>query len=91
MDIRIECQWLVNEVMSYIDAEDIANKVSRKVQKEMAISLSNFIVNATRKFIAGQKEHGGDIRDRDLDKEISQEQIDLFWYLSAKQWPKKSL
>lgn len=53
---------------------------------QMTESLTNFIIDATNKYIAGQKEHGGSITDRDLDKEIRHEQIDLFWYLEAKKW-----
>lgn len=47
-------------------------------------SLEDFIVTSIRKFIKGQKEHGGKITDRDLDIEIDQEHIDLFWYLAAR-------
>jgi len=55
----------------------------------MAISLTQFVINSIDKFIKGQKEHGGDIRDGNkLDKEIRDEQIDLFWYSEAKlNWP----
>ena len=57
------------------------------VQELMAASLADFCEKAVRKYIQGQYEHGGDIRDRDLDIEINHETIDLFWYTSAKSWP----
>jgi hypothetical protein len=43
------------------------------------------------KFIKGQQEHGGDIRDRKLDDELYQEQIDTFWYNAARYWKDASL
>lgn len=46
----------------------------------MAIALDTFLSDAIDKYIKGQKEHGGSILDRDLDHEIYQEHIDLFWY-----------
>ena len=52
----------------------------------MSESLTIFCYDAINKFIAGQKKHGGKITDKDLDKEINQELLDLFWYLNAKIW-----
>lgn len=57
----------------------------------MAKSLMKFNHDAIRKFIAGQKEHGGDIRERDLKQEMYKEHIDLFWYHAADTWPKSSV
>ena len=56
-------------------------------QSLMAASLAEFCQMATSKFNAGQREHGGRIVDRDLDKELMQETVDSFWYSSAKKWP----
>jgi len=53
----------------------------------MSTSLALFIDSAIDKFLKGQLEHGGDIRDRDLDEEIKNEHIDLFWYNEARKWP----
>lgn len=49
----------------------------------LASSLTVFVESATRKFIAGQNEHGGHITDRALLTEIDNELIDLFWYSRA--------
>lgn len=47
------------------------------------------IDNALAKFAAGQREHGGDIRDRDLEHDESQEIMDLFLYRIAKKTQNK--
>lgn len=43
------------------------------------------IDNVLAKFAKGQKEHGGDIRDRDLEHDETQEIMDLFLYRVTKQ------
>jgi hypothetical protein len=45
--------------------------------------LSQLLMTAAVKWVAGQKEHGGDIRDRDLRTELMQESIDTFFYAIA--------
>lgn len=62
-------------------------QVSVPVQDLMSDDLVRFVEKAIEKFIKGQVEHGGDIRDRNLDHELMQETIDSFWYNSAKKWP----
>lgn len=52
---------------------------------ELTENLTNFVVCSVDKFVKGQKEHGGDIRDRDLNREMMNEIIDLFHYLSFNQ------
>lgn len=47
--------------------------------------------NALIKFAKGQREHGGDIRDRDLEADETQEIMDLFLYRAAKQTQSKVL
>lgn len=49
------------------------------------------IDNALIKFAKGQREHGGDIRDRDLEADETQEIMDLFLYRAAKQTQNKVL
>ena len=61
------------------------------VQEHMANSLSDFTLHAVNKFIEGQKEHGGDIRDRNLSKEFNKELIDLIWYWMASSWDDSKL
>lgn len=52
----------------------------------MALSLAEWVTEAIEKYYKGQAAHGGDIIDRDLAKEIQQEQIDLYWYTAARSW-----
>lgn len=82
---------LVPELFDYIDKFPGANKLSDEVKSCMANSYACFIEQATAKFIKGQAEHGGDIRDRDLTIEMSAELIDLFFYgpFGAQNWPTK--
>lgn len=56
---------------------------------EMRTSLVAFVVDAVDKYVAGQKEHGGDLCDRDLEKELRMERIDEFWYGEARGWKKR--
>ena len=79
-------------LFNLIRARDFDNIVSEEISALMAISLENFTVRAIDKFVAGQKEHGGDIRNRNLGIEFAQEVIDQFWYgpFGAMSWPKKS-
>ena len=45
------------------------------------IALAEEVDNILRKFAAGQQKHGGDIRDRDLTEELTQEVRDALVYL----------
>jgi hypothetical protein len=54
----------------------------------MSDSLTAFVLAAIDKFEKGQKEHGGDLRDRNHNKEILNEILDIFWYREASSWPK---
>jgi len=60
-----------------------------KEQERMAESLANFVTFSSAKYIAGQKEHGGKITDRNLLHECKMENTDLFWYLAAMEWKGK--
>lgn len=46
----------------------------------MAFCLDQYVSDSIDKYIKGQKEHGGNILDRDLDHEIYMESIDRNWY-----------
>ena len=70
-------------IRDYIKLVDYEHALSDNVKAEMTRSLVQFVQRATNKFIAGQKSHGGDIRDKNLREEIYQEQLDLFWYTEA--------
>lgn len=80
---------LLNAIHEYVKKENfrLGGNLSIEIECGMATSLTDFTMAATEKFIKGQKEHGGDIRDRDLDSEMALELLDLFWYNSAKSWP----
>ena len=77
---------LLEEIDAYVrtNTTDAINPITKR---NMVISLTNFVIASVAKFNGGQIEHGGDIRDRDLKHEISQETIDLFWYNEAQKWP----
>lgn len=51
---------------------------------QLTEDLATFVETAIVKYIKGQLEHGGNISDRDLDNEIDQEVIDLFFYQQAR-------
>lgn len=55
----------------------------------MQRALTTLIIELISKFIKGQIEHGDNIENVNLKKEISNEIIDLFWYLSAHTHPMK--
>jgi hypothetical protein len=79
-------------ILNEIQLADKTHSLSEETRTKMAMALDYFIIDAIDKFIKGQKEHGGNIEDRDLDKEIRMEMIDSFWYQQAKLWkqlPKK--
>lgn len=75
LSTRVELTMFELEADKYLSIQDM---------KFVRDTLTNFTINAVFKYIEGQKEHGGKITDRDLDTEIDQEHIDLFWYLAAR-------
>ena len=76
------------DIIDQISSMDYDCVLTAEAKILMSKSLHAFMIDSINKFIKGQKEHGGDIRERDLDSEMRQEHIDLFWYQSAKSWPK---
>lgn len=72
-----------------IHSIDIEGHLKEATIEHIADSLTAFCENAIAKFIKGQLEHGGKLEDRDLDKEITLELLDLFWYNEAKKWKTK--
>ena len=83
---RFDKERLRIAISLMIDIRDTDQHLSESTQADMAYSLTNFVIDATDKFIKGQIEHGGELQNRDLAKEIKQEQIDLFWYTEAQNW-----
>lgn len=84
-DTQVHFDFLV-EFIAELDTNNVLNDAT--IQK-MAASLDYFCSQAILKFIKGQIEHGGNITDRDLNKEIFNETIDLFWYNEASYWIKQ--
>ena len=80
---------LMDDIRGLILEEDTEGQLTPEIREYMATSLLIFVRNSVSKFLKGQQQHGGDIRDRDLLREMSQEHIDMFWYKEAMIWPKK--
>lgn len=78
---------LIANLAKYIDGLDEQNELNIHVRENMAVSLAAFFESAVTKFIAGQREHGGDLTKRNLDEEVRKEHVDMFWYSYAKDWP----
>jgi len=84
-----EQKLLVQTVIAnYVAAvnKDFGRCITPEIESLMAKSLAKFVERAVDKFAKGQREHGGDIRDRDLGFELYQEQLDSFWYNEAEDW-----
>lgn len=78
-----ETQILIIPIANYIKTLDKNAVLDSHTLNEMSSSLARFIEMSTAKFIAGQKEHGGKITDKELEFEIENEMIDQFWYKEA--------
>lgn len=72
-----------NEWVTYFDKDSV---MSASQRENFASSLSMFCQDTTLKFIKGQKEHGGDIRDRNMDDEMYAEIMDLAVYSLVKRY-----
>ena len=87
MNLENTPQHILELIEAHPDSDRLP--VNRKIQ--MANSLSNLVIMSIGKYYAGQAKHGGDICDRDLKKEIRQEQIDQFWYTEAQYWKRAAI
>jgi hypothetical protein len=65
------------------DADELINP---NIAEHMANSLTDFVELAIKKFVVGQREHGGDIRTKNLNVELYKEMLDMFWYREAQYW-----
>jgi len=74
-------QIILEEIEKQSEFKQTALGEIKKVQ--IADDLTSFVKQAIGKYIRGQMEHGGNIEDRNLNHEIDQELIDLFFYHSA--------
>lgn len=82
----IRLDMLFGAIQDAVEGHPKHRLVKSGRRDSMAASLTGFVIQAIDKYYAGQKAHGGDIIDRDLAKEIQQEQIDLYWYTAARSW-----
>lgn len=62
------------------DYEYFSFNLNKDEQNEVKKTLQDFCTRAVSKYIAGSKEHGGKITDRDCLKEMHDEIIDLMFY-----------
>ncbi|HTH21274.1 MAG TPA: hypothetical protein VL854_03580 [Nitrososphaeraceae archaeon] len=60
--------------------------ITESRKQDIVDSLETFCMASMLKYIRGQKEHGDNITSRQLDAEIYNELVDIFWYTEAKQW-----
>lgn len=67
------------ELLAY-DLDD-TNCVDVLRKRWLAEGLTDFVLRALTKFIAGQREHGGDFEEVYGPSEATQETIDLYFYL----------
>jgi len=77
---------LIPIISEYIEMIDITDAIDTQTKENMSVSLASFIEHGVTKFIAGQREHGGNITDRNLDQELRNEITDIMWYNYAKDW-----
>lgn len=76
----------IHDVINELDEDTVINVNTRIFMGE---ALEKFCIHAIRKFIAGQKEHGGDLLKRDCFADLTEEHVDMFWYISAEHKTRK--
>src|SRR5690242_67653 len=76
----------ISKANPVVDKSGATQLLSSDVCKNLTTSFTKFIYEGTLKYIKGQQEHGGDLTTRDLDKEMYNEQLDLFFYNEARRW-----
>ncbi len=77
-------------ILSHINMHNADGEILNAERRaRLALELSHFVMEAIAKYHKGQREHGGDIIDRDLDHEIDNEIIDLMFYQYARRRKEK--
>lgn len=74
---------LTLDIVLTLREQEEFNELTDKSKEFILDNLKDFSTRAIRKFMKGQKEHGGFIADRPMLDEIENEVIDQFWYLKA--------
>jgi hypothetical protein len=69
-------------IMDEIEARDPTNVLTTQRRANLCLDLNTFVIAAIDKYVKGQKEHGGDLKDRDLLMELYAELVDSVIYLS---------
>ena len=82
---KINLTLILANYVGYIN-NDYGDIIDIEERRLMASSLSVFVTKAVDKYFKGQKEHGGNITDKDLNAEIQNEITDLMWYNFANSW-----
>lgn len=82
----MDVEFIRQQIRQYIRMHH-EDAITPNVANLMSVSLTRFVTDAVAKFAKGQKEHGGDLRTRDLSRELRNEHIDSFWYSEAGVWP----
>ncbi len=74
------------DINDIIEAKDENKILSTDIKNKMRRAIIYFIYKSIEKFIKGQEEHGGNLTERNLDEEVYNELIDLYWYNEANKW-----
>jgi hypothetical protein len=77
-EIKAALQPIVFQTITKLDLDNVLLNEDRAW---MTQDLSDFVVESAAKFIAGQKEHGGRLINRDLIDELMKEIYDSMWYV----------
>lgn len=81
---------LYTEINNLITNLDVNCHLSATDKIRMTSSLFKFNIESIIKFIEGQKKHGGNIINKNLEHEFRMEFIDMFWYREAETWKESS-
>ncbi len=74
---------LEDQIKISIERQDVNNDLDAMKVSNLASDLGRFVELAIRKYIKGQREHGGCLDDRDLMAELENELIDHVHYFNA--------
>jgi hypothetical protein len=83
---RREIQLKITRLVTLLDTKDTLS-TARRIW--MANRLTEFVVDASLKFIKGQEEHEDDFEEVDGVAEACKETTDFFWYLAKVKHPLK--
>jgi hypothetical protein len=76
-------------ILIEVEFPESFKSLSPENQQFVKENIDSFVYRAVDKYVKGQKEHGGNLWDRDCLAESFLENIDLFWYLAAEKERRK--